>query len=188
MMNIEQGDFVMPGDVLGVSEQYLPGDWTYEDGGYIKSAVIGNISINKREIVIIPKTTTPLLLKVGDTIVGQITDIKGQRAMVDIQASIDSTRELALPYSGAIHISQVKNGYLEKLTDAFRIGDIIEGKIIKIIGDNVDINTEDPENGVLKAMCSRCRKFMVPTENSNVLYCEPCNRKEKRKVSSNYDD
>lgn len=181
MMDIEQGNFVMPGDVLGVSEQYLPGDWTYEDEGYIKAAVIGNVSINRHEIAIIPKTTVPVVLKVGDTVVGQITDIKGQRAMVDVQASIDSSRELALPYSGAIHVSQVKKGYLEKLTDAFRIGDIVEGKIIKIMGDNIDINTEDPEHGVLKAMCSRCRKFMVSVDDKDVLYCEQCNRKEKEK-------
>ncbi|MDR3222882.1 MAG: exosome complex RNA-binding protein Csl4 [Methanobrevibacter sp.] len=187
-MNMEQGDFVMPGDVIGVSEQFLPGNWTYEDEGHIKAAVIGNVSINQRKITIVPKTATPLLLKVGDSIVGQITDIKGQRAMIDIQASIDSTRELALPYSGAIHISQVKNGYLELLSDAYRIGDIIEGKVMKIMGDNIDINTEDPEYGVLKAMCSRCRQFMVPTEEDNVLYCKPCNRKEKRKISLNYDN
>ncbi|MDR2624345.1 MAG: exosome complex RNA-binding protein Csl4 [Methanobrevibacter sp.] len=183
----EQGDFVMPGDVIGVSEQYLPGAWTYEDDGYIKAAVIGNISINRHEIAIVPRTTTPLLLKVGDIIVGQITDIKGQRAMIDVQASIDSSRELALPYSGAIHISHVKKGYLEKLTDAFKIGDIIEGKVVKIMGDNIDINTEDPEHGVLKAMCSRCRGFMDPTDSKDTLYCESCNRKEKRKISLNYD-
>ncbi|MDR2829564.1 MAG: exosome complex RNA-binding protein Csl4 [Methanobrevibacter sp.] len=187
MMDIEHGDFVMPGDVIGVSEQYLPGDWTYEDGGYIKAAIIGNVSANRHEITIIPKTTVPVVLKVDNIVVGQITDIKGQRTMVDVQAFIDSSRELALPYSGAIHVSQVKKGYLEKLTDAFRIGDIVEGKVIKIMGNNIDINTEDPEHGVLKAMCSRCRNFMVPTNNKDILYCEQCNRKEKRKISLNYD-
>ncbi|MDR1721452.1 MAG: exosome complex RNA-binding protein Csl4 [Methanobrevibacter sp.] len=186
-MDVKPGDFVMPGDVLGVSEQFIVDKWTYDDGGYIKAAVIGNVAINKRKISIIPKTSTPLVLEVGDTIVGQITDIKGQRAMVDVQGSIDSSRQLALPYSGAIHVSQVKKGYLDKLTDAFRIGDIIEGKIVKVMVDNLDINTIDPEYGVVKAMCTRCRSYMVPSNKKDLLYCEVCDRKEKRKVSKNYD-
>jgi exosome complex component CSL4 len=186
-MNKQQGDFVMPGDVIGVSEQYLPTKWTYEEEGYIKAAIIGNVSINQHKIAIVPKTTTPLILEIGDTVIGQITDVRGQRAMVNIQTSIDSSRELALPYSGAIHISQVNKGYLERLTDAFRIGDIIKGKVVKVTNDSIDLNTESSEHGVIKAMCTQCRHFMIPTKTEDTLYCEKCNRKEKRKISSNYD-
>ncbi|MDR2873975.1 MAG: exosome complex RNA-binding protein Csl4 [Methanobrevibacter sp.] len=186
-MNNEQGDFVMPGDVVGVSEQYLPNKWTYEEEGFIKAAVMGNVSIEQHKIAIVPKTTTPLTLEVGDTITGQITNVIGQRALVDIQTSIDSSRELALPYSGAIHISQINKGYLERLNDAFRIGDIVEGKVVKVINDSIDLNTESSEHGVIKAMCTQCRHFMIPSKTVGTLYCENCNRKEKRKISSNYE-
>jgi exosome complex component CSL4 len=183
MMNISSGDFVIPGDVLGVSEEILPGKWTYDDNGIIKASIIGKVTIKQHKIDIIPKNSL-MLLEIGDTILGQITDIRGQRAMIDIQCSIKSKRQLSLPYKGAIHISQVKKGYLEKITDAFKIGDIIEGKITKIMGDNLDINTVEDEHGVLKAMCSKCRSYMVPTKENNVFYCEKCDRKEKRKISS----
>jgi len=53
--------------------------------------------------------------------------------------------------------------------------------------DNLDINTIDPEYGVVKAMCTRCRSYMVPSNKKDLLYCEVCDRKEKRKVSKNYD-
>ena len=97
-----------------------------------------------------------------------------------------TNRELALPYMAAIHISQVTPGYIDKLTDAFRIGDLIEAKVVKIMGDNLDLNTEDITSGVVKAMCTRCRTFMDPCNESEV-YCPVCDRKEKRKVSKNYD-
>ncbi|MCL2114926.1 MAG: exosome complex RNA-binding protein Csl4 [Methanobrevibacter sp.] len=188
-MKINSGDFVMPGDVLGVSEQFLPDEWTYDDGNCIKAAVFGNVSIDNKSkmISIIPKSGIPTLLKIGDTVYGQVSDVRGQRAMIDVQQMKNCDRQFALSYMGAIHISQVKNGYLEKLYDAFRIGDIIEAKVTRIMGDNLDLNTMDKEGGIIKAMCTKCRAFMKPTNKKDELYCEVCNRREKRKISSNYD-
>jgi exosome complex component CSL4 len=188
-MKINPRDSVMPGDVLGVSEQFLPDKWTYDDGSCIKAAVFGNVSIDNKSkmISIIPKSGTPALLKIGDSIYGQVSDIRGQRAVIDVQGMKNCDRQLALSYMGAIHISQVKNGYLEKLHDAFRIGDIIEAKVTKIMGDNLDLNTIDKEGGIIKAMCTKCRAFMKLTDKKDELYCKVCGRKEKRKISSNYN-
>ena len=98
-----------------------------------------------RTITVKAKSSQPALLKLGDTVYGQITDIKTQRANVNIDCLTDSSRPLALPYMGAIHISQAKSGYLDKLTDAFKIGDIVKAKVVKITGDNVDLATVDED-------------------------------------------
>ena len=132
----------MPGEKLGIIEQYLPGEGTYDDNGEIKSSVLGNVKINqKKKVISVVSDAKPALLKVGDIVYGQITDIKPQRANVKIECIKDNARPLALPYMGAIHISQAKKDYLEKLSDAFRIGDIIQAKVVKITGDNVDLGT-----------------------------------------------
>lgn len=34
-MKTKSGDFVLPGDPLGVTEEFVPADWTYEDDGKI---------------------------------------------------------------------------------------------------------------------------------------------------------
>ena len=186
-MNTEEKKIVMPGDKLGIIEQYLPGEGTYDDNGEIKSSVLGNVKINqKKKIISVVSDAKPALLKVGDIVYGQITDIKPQRANVNIECIKDNARPLALPYMGAIHISQAKKDYLEKLSDAFRIGDIIQAKVVKITGDNVDLGTVDDDCGVLKAMCTRCRDFMHTTQKENELQCNTCNKKERRKVSKNY--
>ena len=207
-MSIEDEKIVMPGDKLGIIEQYLPGEGTYDDNGDIKSAVLGNVKINqkmkvisvvsdakvlgnvkinqKMKVISVVSDAKPALLKVGDTVYGQITDIKPQRANVKIECMKDNGRPLALPYMGAIHISQAKKDYLEKLSDAFRIGDIVQAKVVKITGDNVDLGTVDEDCGVLKAMCTRCRDFMHTTQKDNELQCNTCNKKERRKVSKNY--
>ncbi|RBQ24028.1 Exosome complex component Csl4 [Candidatus Methanobinarius endosymbioticus] len=188
-MKVKSGDFVMPGDILGVSEQFLPDKWTYDDEGQIKAVILGTVDIisSKKKVSIIPSSGNPAVVNLGDSVYGEITDVRGQRAMINVQKMKNIDRQLALPYMATIHISQVKKGYLEKLTDVFKIGDVIEAKVSKIMGDNLDLNTEDKEDGVVKAMCTRCRAYMVPTEKKNELYCEVCDRKERRKVSLNYD-
>ena len=176
----------MPGDILGIIEQFLPGTGTYNDEGDIKSNIIGNVSIKDKKISVIAKDGEPALLKVGDRIYAQVSDLRGQRALINIDTLKDNDRQLALPYLGAIHISQIKKGYLEKLSDAIRIGDIVEADVSKITGDSVDLNMMDEECGVVKAMCTRCRSYMKTSPKTNELECSVCNKKEKREISTNY--
>ncbi|HEX3012899.1 MAG TPA: exosome complex RNA-binding protein Csl4 [Methanobacterium sp.] len=186
-MKAKSGDFVLPGDVLGVTEEFVPSEWTYEEDGEIKSLVVGKVSIDEKnkKISIIPKTGTPAPVEVGKTIVGQITEVRGQRASVKIEKIKDIDRELTTSFVGGIHISQAQKGYLSKLTEAFRIGDIVEAKVTKVIGlDNVDLTTANEELGVLKAMCTKCRHYMVKADNE--LVCLNCGRKERRKLSAHY--
>ncbi len=186
-MKAKSGDFVLPGDVLGVTEEFVPSEWTYEEDGEIKSLVVGKVAIDEKnkKISIIPKTGTPAPVEVGKTIVGQITEVRGQRASVKIEKIKGIDRELTTSFVGGIHISQAQKGYLSKLTEAFRIGDIVEAKVTKVIGlDNVDLTTANEELGVLKAMCTKCRHYMVKTDNE--LVCLNCGRKEKRKIAAQY--
>jgi exosome complex component CSL4 len=187
-MKAKSGDFVLPGDVLGVSEEFLPADWTCDDNGNIKALVIGTVSLddkNKR-ISIIPQTDSPAELKKGTDIVGQIMEVRGQRALVKIKGIKDNPRGLVVSFVGGIHVSQAQKGYLAKLTDAFHIGDIIEAKITKTVGvDSIDLNTSYKDHGVVKAMCTRCRHYMEQTGKTEVT-CPNCGNKEKRKISVNY--
>ena len=187
-MNLKSGDLVMPGDFLGIIEQYEPGAGTFDDNGHIKSSILGNVTLDSknRKVSVTPLTGAPVLLECGDLVYGQITNVRSQRALIDVQTKKDETRQLALPYLAAIHVSQVKNDYLDRLTDAFRIGDIVGGKVSRISGDNIDLNTEDEECGVIKAMCTRCRDYLQPTGRKDEMICPSCGKKEKRKISSNY--
>ncbi|MDI6724381.1 MAG: exosome complex RNA-binding protein Csl4 [Methanobacterium sp.] len=188
-MKAKSGDFVLPGDVLGVTEEFVPSEWTYEEEGKIKSLVVGTVSIDERnkKIAIVPKTGTPPLLEVGKLIVGEVTDVRGQRVSVKINKIKGEERDLVTSFVGGIHISQAQKGYLAKLSEAFRIGDIVQGKVTKIIGlDNVDLTTADEDMGVLKAMCTNCRHYMVKI-GKNEVQCLNCGRKEKRKLSENYE-
>lgn len=188
-MKAKSGDFVLPGDILGVTEEFVPSEWTYEEEGKIKSLVVGTVSIDEKNkrISIVPKTGTPPALEVGKPIVGEVADVRGQRASVKINRIKGEDRNLVTSFVGGIHISQAQKGYLAKLTEAFRIGDIVQGKVTKVIGlDNVDLTTADDEMGVLKAMCTNCRHYMVQI-GKNEVHCLNCDRKERRKLAAEYE-
>ena len=186
-MNSEDEKIVMPGEKIGIIEQYMPGAGAYDDEGDIKSAILGKVKINKRRKVIhVVGKTKPAILRRGNIIFGQITDLKPQKATVKIERLKDSDRALALPYSGVIHISRAKKGYLTKISDAFRIGDIVEARVDKVTGDSVDLNTLGSECGVLNAMCTNCRSYMKRTPKRNEVKCIACNKKEKRQISRFY--
>jgi len=188
-MRAKSGDFVLPGDILGVTEEFVPSDWTYEEEGKIKSLVVGTVIIDdkNKKIAISPKTGVPPILEAGKSIIGEVSDVRGQRASIKINKIKGDDRGLVTSFMGGIHISQAQKGYLAKLTEAFRIGDIVEGKVTKVIGlDNVDLTTADDEMGVLKAMCTNCRHYMVKIDK-NEVQCLNCGKKEKRKLSVDYE-
>jgi exosome complex component CSL4 len=188
-MKTKTGDFVLPGDALGVTEEYDPAEWTFDDEGKIRSLVAGTVSLddkNKR-ISIVPKAGSPAVLKNGVLVFGQISEVRGQRALMKIEGIKDNKRGLVTNFSGGIHISQADKGYVAKLTDEFHIGDLVDAKVTKIIGlDNVDLTTAEKELGVIKAMCTTCRAYMKQISKNEVL-CPRCGRKERRKISSKYE-
>ncbi|MDD1774976.1 MAG: exosome complex RNA-binding protein Csl4 [Methanobacterium sp.] len=188
-MKTKSGDFVLPGDALGVTEEFVPADWTYDDEGKIRSLVAGTVSLDQKNkrISIIPKTSSPIMLSNGIVVFGQISEVRGQRALMKIEGEKDNKRSLVTNFSGGIHISQADKGYVAKLTDEFHIGDLVEARVTKVIGlDNVDLTTAENELGVIKAMCTNCRSYMKKMTKNEVL-CPNCGRKERRKISAKYE-
>ncbi len=188
-MKVKSGDMVFPGDFLAVSEELLPSEGTYDDNGKIKSLVVGEVERDdkNKSIKVISRFSTPPVLKTGTRVVGEVIDVRGQRALVRIHGIKGSRRALATYFVGGVHVSQAKKGYLSKLTEAFRIGDIVEAKVTRVMGlDGIDLQTSGREFGVIKAMCTRCRHFMELNSRDEVK-CPNCENREKRKLSINYE-
>lgn len=54
-MTKKNGEFVLPGDLLGVSEEFIPGYGAYEDGGKVYSSIAGiaKLDFEKRKLLLI---------------------------------------------------------------------------------------------------------------------------------------
>lgn len=180
-----EGEFVIPGDMIGTSEEFIPGKGTYEDKGNIYAVTTGRVVYNKkdRSVSVEPVTNIPPTPKEGDIVIGRITDIKGSVALVElsrIKGHLD--REIAGNTQAAIHISNVKDSYVQDLSREFGYQDIVKAKVIDT--KNMRLSTVDKNLGVLTSQCHRCRVTMVL--DGNRLKCPKCEKKETRKLSSDY--
>lgn len=183
---VKNGDFVVPGEFLGISEEFIPGEGVYEEDGKIFSSNTGVVSLDtkERKIAINPKTSTPLTPKVGDIILGKVWDVKPQIAMVDIIKIKGKERILPSGARGGVHISQTRPTYVSDISREFKVGDIIYAKVVNTKRSPMQLSTVDKELGVIKAFCSLCNLSL--TIKKRDLMCTDCDRKENRKISSMY--
>jgi len=178
-------DLVVPGDVIGASEEYLPGYGTYEERGKIFAAITGKVETDKKDrmVRVLPVMETPPMLKMGDIVVGRVVDLKNAVVLVEIaRIKGHENREIANADQGAIHISNVKDSYVAKLETEFGQQDIIKARVID--EKSLRLSTVEKDLGVIKALCSRCRTPLVRKQNK--LECPSCERIESRKLSEDY--
>ncbi len=176
---------VLPGDLIGTSEEYSPKNGTYVDKGNIYAAASGIVKVNMkdRSISVIPITNTPPHIQIGDIVIGQVTDVKDSVALVEI-AGIKGKgeREIVNADQAAIHVSNVKDAYVKELYYEFAPFDIVKARVIDL--RNMRLTTVDKELGVMKAYCGNCRA-VLKIDNGK-LKCPKCERTETRKISVDY--
>ena len=92
---------VYPGDELGTSEECMAGEGTYEKAGKIYAASIGELTLDPatRFAKVIPLTSAPVKLKVGDTVIGIVEDIRSSMMFVNVVKLEGESRQI----SGDIH-------------------------------------------------------------------------------------
>lgn len=177
--------FVFPGEVVGAIEEYKPGFGTVNDDGTIRATVSGVIGVNKehRMITVIPKTKTLNMITEGDIVIASITDVRESNARVDIVAAEKSLGEEIVNKGNAeIYVSNIKDGFAKSVADEFSVGDIIRAKVID--SKKIGLSTVEPEFGVLKAYCSKCKTSL--TKSDDGLVCGNCGNRERRKLAEGY--
>jgi exosome complex component CSL4 len=176
---------VLPGDFIGTTEEFRAGEQTYERTGGVYAAITGTVRVNtaRRLVSVIPCTDTPPVLKRGDIVIGQIVGLRDSLAMVTIAGAkgvVD--REIPNVGSAVVHVSNVKRAYVKDISHEFGIFDIVKAKIIDL--SNMRLDTSEPEMGVMKALCSKCRTALV--RHDSKLKCPECGRIETRKLATGY--
>jgi|ERR1035437_3575254 exosome complex component CSL4 len=183
--NLEKGCFVLPGEFVGSTEEFKPGNGTVVSAGNVYSTATGNVIIDRkaRIVSVKPNTLIPNILKVGDIVYGRIIEVRESGVAVEI-AGIEGKedREIVNSRLGDIHVSNVRDSYVKRLSDEFRSSDIIRAKVLDI--DRMRLTTSEDSLGVVKAYCSNCRGEIVL--EGKKLKCPDCNITEIRKISTEY--
>jgi exosome complex component CSL4 len=181
----EEGNLVLPGDVVGITEEFDGGDGTYTIRSDIFAARTGKVSVDKRKrrLTVKPASRIPPEIRKDDIVVGMITNVRDTMALMEIVAIKDSgEREINKQGIAAIHISNISKDYVKNIANEFGGSDIVKAKVIDI--DNMRLSTAEKELGVISAMCPKCGSVMQ--KNRNILKCPECGNTEKRNLSSDY--
>lgn len=179
-----EGSFVLPGDIVGSSEEFVPGDCTYAKGGVIFASTAGLIRIDPktRAASVMPKTNAPVKLCHGDIVVGEVIDMKESLVIVSLAFKKGFENRPLSDEEATIHISNVRNSYVKDLRHLFSIRDILKAKIVD--ERQMRLSTGDEDLGVIKAYCSRCMTDLHRKDGK--LVCPSCGNTETRKLSSSY--
>lgn len=187
MAEIKTGEFVVPGDFLATTEEFVPGDGAYEEEGRIYAASTGVVLVDAsaKRISVFSRTPGPPTLKRGDVIVGRVEEVRDQSANVYVGVLRGrEDRELPLPNMGMIHISQTHTGYVKELSGQFKPGDIVRAKVLNARREPIQLTTAGDDLGVIVAACSMCRGLLE--REGTKLHCPNCGNVEFRKLASDY--
>ncbi len=180
----KSGQFVVPGDRLGVIEEFMPGPGTYEENGTIYSFATGRalVDVLNKQVSVFPKTRFLPVPKVGSIVIGQVIDVQSKIAVVRIFQV--GKYPLSGFFTGILHVSDVSLHYVETMYDACKSGDIIRAKVVSDKNRTFHLSTKELNLGVIYAFCSRCGNAL--NFRRMRMRCLRCGKIEKRKSAQDY--
>ncbi len=182
----KSGRFVLPGERLGVIEEFIPDTGTYVRDGIIYSRVVGRALhdlLNKR-VSVYPLVHGAKVPKNGSIVLGQVSNVQSQNAVMRI-FKIDK-KQFSGFFTGILHISDVQPRYVESMFNVCKPGDIARAKVISEKNRIYHLSTKDRNLGVVYAFCSRCGHMLELKRKE--MCCPRCGKIEKRKTVPDYGE
>jgi len=180
------GKFVLPGDFLGVIEEFMAGDGTYEENGRIFSAITGVILFDsvKRVISVVPVSfSKPPIPVSGDVAYGYVFDVNEDSAIIRM-CYVEGKGRLSSEMTGFLRFPYVSlKVRFNSMFDVVRIGDIVRVKVLNSWLP-FQVSTRGDSFGVIFARCSICLSPLVKRKGK--LFCNNCKFYEPRKLASDY--
>ena len=178
------GNLVVPGERLGVIEEFIPDSGTYVRDGVIYSKIVGRelLDLLNKRVSVYPLFNGELVPKVSSTVVGQIGNAQSDNVLVKI-FKIENKR-LSGEFGGILHVSDVSDRYIDSISDVCKPGDIIRAKVISGKNRIFHLSMNDKNLGVVYAFCSRCGTLLEPQRYE--LHCPKCANTENRKIAPDY--
>ncbi|TRO51157.1 RNA-binding protein [Candidatus Bathyarchaeota archaeon] len=180
----KSGNLVLPGERLGVIEEFIPDSGTYVKDGVIYSKVVGRalMDLLSKRVSVYPLINRSPVPKVSATVLGQVGNAQSDNVLVRI-FKIGSKRVSGI-FTGILHISDVQERYVKSMTDVCKPGDIMRTKVISNKNQVFHLSTNDKSLGVVYAFCSRCSNLLE--QKRHEMKCPKCGNVEKRKIALDY--
>jgi exosome complex component CSL4 len=180
----KSGHLVVPGERLGVIEEFIPDSGTYVKDGIIFSKIVGRslVDLQNRRVSVYPASEGAVVPKVSSVVIGQIGNAQSDNVLVRIFKV--GNKSISGEFGGILHISDVSDRYVNSMNDVCKPGDIVRAKVISEKNRIFHLSTNDKNLGIVDAFCSRCGSLLEPQRYE--LRCPKCGNIEKRKLAPDY--
>jgi exosome complex component CSL4 len=181
----KSGHLVLPGERLGVIEEFIPDSGTYVKDGVIYSKIIGRslLDLQNRRVSVYPVTEGAVVPKVGTVVIGQIGNAQSDNVLVKIFRI--GKKKLTGNFGGILHVSDVSDRYIDSMSDVCKPGDIVRAKVISEKNRVFHLSTNDKNLGILYGFCSR-DGTLLEQQRYDDLKCPKCGNMERRKAAPDY--
>ncbi len=178
------GQFVVPGERLGVVEEFDPGRGTADVNGTVYSAQTGKVSLDKARRVVSVKTAAgpPVVPEEGSTVICMVEKV--QEKMAIVQLIVVDGHKLEKPFTGMLHISSSSPRFERDMGEVCKPLDIIRAKVIDTSQRIPKLTTAGHGLGVLKAYCSKCGGELI--FSGRILRCKACRNVERRRLADDF--
>ncbi len=178
------GQLVLPGERLGVIEEFVPDAGTFVKDGVIYSKVVGRAlhDLATRRVSVHPVGRQALIPKVGSIVMGQVAG--GQSDSVNVRIFQIGDKQISTVFMGVLHVSDANIRYVDSMHDVCKAGDIVRARVISDKNQVYHLSTKDSDLGVIYAFCSNCGGTLEPRRQG--MHCPKCGRIEERKATADY--
>lgn len=180
----KSGQMVVPGERLGVIEEFIPNANTYVKDGVIFSKVVGRalFDLAHKRVSVYKMAHGARVPVTGTTVLGQVSI--AQSEIVGLRIFDVGNKEVSGVFTGILHISDVHMRYVDSMFNVCKPGDIMRAKVISEKNRTYHLSTKDKDLGVVYAFCSTCGNLLEPKRPG--MYCPRCGRMERRKTAIDY--
>jgi exosome complex component CSL4 len=178
------GQLALPGERLGVIEEFTPDAGTFVKDGVIYSKVVGRVMIDlaHKRVTVHQLTHGAKVPIAGSTVVGQVTSAQSETAQMRLfEIGAD---EVSSGFMGILHISDAHVRYVDSMFDVCKPGDIVRATVISEKNRTYHLSTKDRNLGVIYALCSNCGTLLEQRRQG--MHCSKCGRLERRKTAADY--
>ena len=173
------GTLVLPGDLIGTAEEFVPGHGTYEDHGKIFAALLGRRHVDtKSRAVRVEALHAIPRIEEGDELYARVDEVKSAMVVVTVLSLATNRRGVPGAPEATIHVSKAKDEYTDSLANEFAPGDIVLAKVLQA-HPTIKLTTAPAHLGVVSARCQVCHALLVVGPKESV--CPRCGNREHRK-------
>jgi len=167
----------IPGDKIGIIEEFESGKNTFEDGHIVRATVVGTVEIDKKSRTThVQKIRKSGMPEVDDVVIGTVAAVMSSMIAVSINY-VNNIRTK----SNVECICQTRHFRRKNIA---LVNDIVVLRITAHKNGTIHASINEPEFGVLFTKCKKCGGTVIPMRDA--IKCTECNWIDERKLSNNF--